>query len=229
MVQVTRAYNGTTAYLTSKGIDSMALKVALLADAGDYDATHATIDQMTNGTSGNATVTMTIATPGVVTWTGHGLSDGAMVLLTTTGALPTGLTPGGVYFVVGSATNTFQLAATSGGAAIATSGSQSGVHTAFHIGSYEVSGNGWTPGGEALTGVAVTTVTTNDALIDADNVVVTASGGQIGFAYGHVFYDSLTGRVIKHTDYGEAWRAGDGTDFKINIPNGLYNLNYTPA
>lgn len=229
MVQVTRAYNGTTAYLASKGIDQMAIKVALLADAGDYVATHSTIDEMTNGTAGNSVVTMTIATPGVITWTAHGMSDGDMVLLTTTGALPTGLTAGGVYFLVSSDTNTFQLSATSGGSAIATSGSQSGVHTAFHIGSYEVSGNGWTPGGETLASVAVTTVTTNDALIDADNVSVTASGGQIGYAYGHVYYDSLTGRVIKHTDYGEAWRAGDGTPFVINIPNGLYVLNYTPA
>jgi len=229
MAQVTRAYNTTTAYLASRGIDQMSLKVALLADAGDYVATHSTIDEMTNGTAGNSAVTMTIATPGVVTWTAHGMSDGAMVLLTTTGELPTGFTAGGVYFVVNSGTNTFELAATSGGAAIDTSGAQSGVHTAFHIGSYEVSGNGWAPGGEALSSVSVSTITTNDALIDADDVSVTASGGQIGYAFGHVYYDCLTGRVLKHTDYGESWRAGDGTPFKINIPNGLYNLNYTPA
>lgn len=229
MPQVTRAYNGTTAYIASRGIDRMSLRVALLADAGDYDATHSTIDQVTNGTSGNAAVTMTIANPGVVTWNGHGLSDGDMVLMTTDGALPTGLAAGTVYFVVNSDTNTFQLEASVGGGAIETTGAQSGTHTAFHIGAYEVSGNGWTPGGEDLENVAVSTVTTNDALIAADNVSVTASGGQIGYAYGHVYYDALTGRVVKHTDYGEAWRAGDGTPYLINIGNGLYNLNYTPA
>lgn len=77
----------------------------------------------------SATVTITIATPGVVTWTSHGLSNGQQVVFTTTGALPTGLTAGTAYFVVNATTNTFQVSATSGGSAIATSGTQSGTHT----------------------------------------------------------------------------------------------------
>jgi hypothetical protein len=77
-----------------------------------------------------STVTMTIATPGVVTWTGHTLANGDPIVLTTTGALPTGLVVGQIYYVLNQATNTFQLAATVGGSALATSGTQSGVHTA---------------------------------------------------------------------------------------------------
>jgi hypothetical protein len=77
----------------------------------------------------SATVTITIASPGVVTWTAHGLTDGAKVAFSTTGALPTGLTAATTYYVVNSAANTFQVAATLGGAAINTSGTQSGVHT----------------------------------------------------------------------------------------------------
>lgn len=77
-----------------------------------------------------ATVTMTIASPGVVTWAGHNFLAGSPIVLTTTGALPTGFTAGTTYFVVSPAANTFQLAATNGGAAINTSGSQSGTHTA---------------------------------------------------------------------------------------------------
>lgn len=76
-----------------------------------------------------ATVTITIATPGVVSWAGHGLPNGREVVFTTTGALPTGLTAGTVYYVVSASTNTFQVSATKGGAAIDTSGTQSGVHT----------------------------------------------------------------------------------------------------
>jgi len=77
-----------------------------------------------------STVTMTIASPGVITWTSHGLSNGTRVYLTTTGALPTGLSASTAYYVVNASTNTFQLAATVGGTAINTSGSQSGTHTA---------------------------------------------------------------------------------------------------
>lgn len=79
------------------------------------------------------TVTISIATPGVITWNAHGLSAGAPVRLTTTGTLPTGLAAGTIYYVAASpapATNTFSLAAAAGGAAINTTGAQTGTHTA---------------------------------------------------------------------------------------------------
>jgi len=77
-----------------------------------------------------STVTISIASPAVVTWASHGLPDATPVHLTTTGALPTGLTASRVYYVVNSAAGSFQLAETPGGAPIRTSGSQSGTHTA---------------------------------------------------------------------------------------------------
>lgn len=76
-----------------------------------------------------APVTISIASPGVVTLMAHGLVNGAEVILDTDGALPTGLSGRTKYFVVNKTNDTFQLAATSGGAAINTSGTQSGVHT----------------------------------------------------------------------------------------------------
>lgn len=76
------------------------------------------------------TATMTIASPCVVTRAAHGKANGTPVAFTTTGALPTGITAGTVYYVVSAAADTFQVAATVGGAAINTSGSQSGVHSA---------------------------------------------------------------------------------------------------
>lgn len=75
-------------------------------------------------------VTISIATPGVITWNAHPLVNGLPVVLSTTGALPTGLVAGTIYYVVGATANTFNLSATVGGAAINTTGSQSGVHTA---------------------------------------------------------------------------------------------------
>jgi len=72
------------------------------------------------------TFTVTIASPGVVT---AALRNGTAVYLNTTGALPTGLSVGVVYYVVGSTGTTCNLSLTFGGAAINTSGTQSGVQT----------------------------------------------------------------------------------------------------
>jgi hypothetical protein len=78
-----------------------------------------------------STVTITIASPGVVTWAAHGLANSVpLVLSNKGGALPTGLVAGTTYYTKAVAANTFQLSATAGGAAINTSGTQSGVHTA---------------------------------------------------------------------------------------------------
>lgn len=76
------------------------------------------------------TATMTIASPGVLTVSGGAPVINTPCVLSTTGALPIGLTAGVTYYVVGPSGSTFELAATVGGAAINTSGTQSGVHTA---------------------------------------------------------------------------------------------------
>ena len=78
------------------------------------------------------TCTITIAAPGVVTYTAHGLVATDPVQFTTSGALPTGLTASTTYYVKTVLTaDTFTVAATAGGAAITTSGSQSGTHTLY--------------------------------------------------------------------------------------------------
>ncbi len=86
-------------------------------------------------TTSSATVTITIASPGVVTLTSHGFSTGDKVYLTTTGALPTGLTASTTYYVIPVNSSTFRLATTltnaASSTAINTSGSQSGVHTLY--------------------------------------------------------------------------------------------------
>ncbi len=82
----------------------------------------------------SSTATITIATPGVVSWTAHGRRAHDPIRFTTTGALPTGLAVATTYYVrsTGLTADAFQLSATPGGAAINTSGTQSGVHTAIH-------------------------------------------------------------------------------------------------
>ena len=71
--------------------------------------------------------TFTIASPAVATFS-VAITDGAAVMFTTTGALPTGLTPNTVYYTVNSSGYTANLAATAGGTPINTSGTQSGTH-----------------------------------------------------------------------------------------------------
>ena len=75
-------------------------------------------------------VTVTIATPAVVTSSVQ-FANGTPIVILNSGypaALPTGLTPGTTYYVINASGNTFNLAATVGGSAIATTGTQSGTH-----------------------------------------------------------------------------------------------------
>ncbi len=81
-------------------------------------------------TDGSTSVTITIASPGVVSWNAHGMANDSKVVLETTGSLPTGLTAGTTYYVRNRTTNSFELSATPGGASINTSGTQSGTHSA---------------------------------------------------------------------------------------------------
>lgn len=75
----------------------------------------------------NTSITVTIASPAVVTAT-VAPATGTAIVFTTTGTLPTGITPGTVYYVVNGGSTSFNLATTPGGAALNTSGTQSGTH-----------------------------------------------------------------------------------------------------
>ena len=78
-----------------------------------------------------STFTVTIAAPAVFTLNNHGLRLNDIVTLTTSGALPTGLSSGVFYWVTSTSltTNTFTLSTTFNGAALTTTGTQSGTHT----------------------------------------------------------------------------------------------------
>lgn len=79
------------------------------------------------------TATITIASPAVITITSFGsMFIGMPVVFSTTGALPTGITAGTYYYVltIGGANTIFTISATPGGAAINTTGSQSGTQSA---------------------------------------------------------------------------------------------------
>lgn len=110
------------------------------ANAGNVGEFRSASNADTDSAQGGTTITITIASPAVVTWgtaipfvfNGNGT---AVINFTTTGALPTGVVAGTNYYVIGSLVsgNTFQIATTPdnaiAGIAINTSGSQSGTHT----------------------------------------------------------------------------------------------------
>lgn len=222
------AFNHTAYLIASGGINLSTLYIELLGASASFNAAHVAKESVDNGST--ATVTISNASPGVVTHTAHGKSNGQPVMFTTTGALPTGLTAGTWYYVVNSTTNTYQVSATVGGSGINTSSAGSGTHTARYSGSYEVYGNGWAPGGILLTTVAwsqsaLDSGTSNDAKLTLDNVVINASGGAIGPASFAVIYDKTSFKPLWFITFNSAQTAGATTDFKFTWPaNGIQTL-----
>ena len=154
--------------------------------------------------SNTATVTITIATPGVVTWNSHGLSTGTPVFFTTSGALPTGITASTTYYVIFVDTSTIQIATSLAnalsGTAVNTSGTQSGTQTGNR--------NAIT---QALSVQSVTGVTDRpgaDMLITGSQGTGTGAGGSIVF------------RVAPAGSSGSAQNAL-ATQFQVNGSGGV--------
>lgn len=74
--------------------------------------------------------------------------------------------------------------------------------------------NGYTTGGATLLGVTVSTVTTNDAMFDANDVTWSATGSGISANYARVL-NSTDGTPLAFIDFGGAQTANAGNDFKI--------------
>jgi hypothetical protein len=122
---------------TNEGIENAQAKNALIASAfnsisgGFNNGTRVIMSAATSANTpiASGTATISIASPAVITRNSHGIANGSFVFFTTTGALPTGLLPNVNYFVINSATNTFNVSLTQDGPAIDTSGTQSGTHS----------------------------------------------------------------------------------------------------
>lgn len=81
----------------------------------------------------------------------------------------------------------------------------------------QVSGNGWDVGGEPLVNAAVTTTATNDAKLDADDLVIAASGGSIGPASNYVLWDDahVSDVLLVHCAFAAAQTATVGQNFSV--------------
>jgi hypothetical protein len=93
-----------------------------------WDATNGLSTRGVALNSLGGTVTLTIASPCVITLS-NVLAEGTAIKLATTGALPTGLTAGTTYYLINVDGVTANLSTSITGAAINTSGSQSGTQS----------------------------------------------------------------------------------------------------
>ena len=160
-------------YVLAAGLGANTMQVALTAGGTAINTTSASGTHNVTRASILQDFIVSVATPAVfTTTTAHNLNADDQVVLFTTGALPTGLTAGVLYYVI--ATNlsltSFELSATIGGVAIDTTGTQSGVHTLDLVGlTYNISTI-------STANPAVFTTTTNHALVVGDSVMLTTTG-----------------------------------------------------
>lgn len=130
--------NGTAVSFSTTG----ALPTGVTANAPYYvyGRTSTTYRLATTQSAISQTATITIASPAVVT-VAAAPANGDVVIFSTTGALPTGLTAGVEYYVINRTSTTFQVSATLGGSAINTTGTQSGSQTASWVTLVNTSGS----------------------------------------------------------------------------------------
>ena len=123
---VAATYTNTTGMLTAINTAQTTAEATAAAALASYESV---VTATLGGSS--ATVTISIGNPAAVSWTTHGLAAGSLVVFSTTGALPSGLLAGTTYYVIstGLTANSFEVSLTPGGAAIVTSGTQSGTQT----------------------------------------------------------------------------------------------------
>lgn len=159
----------------------------------------------------SAIVTITIASPAVITWNNHGFNANDQITFSTTGALPTGLTAGTTYYVIsaGLTANTFEVSTSQGGSAVNTSGSQSGnqtcsviaVNTSGAQNGVQTARNNPFGCGDGSTTFALPDFRRRVAIGKGGSIVNAAMGNALGDAYGEEQHLLLSGEsgVPTHT------------------------------
>ena len=89
------------------------------------------------------------------------------------------------------------------------------VNDVTNTGAWEVSGNGWDSGGEALSGVAWSVVNSADVMLDGNDLSVTATGGKIGPAAAVLL--AVGTYPLFYQEFDSPEEAGIGTPFLISI------------
>lgn len=202
---VVYANNQTVITVESSGSVADSDLVVTTDIIGETTLTELTV---TGGTEQAGTgVTVTSASPAVVTWLAHGFSANQPVYFTAA-AIPTGMTAYQIYYVIGGSitTNTFEISATAGGSAVNTTSTGTTVI-------------GYTPATVLEGGTNVTQGMTVDVLTAATaNIgnLITTTGFPIPAPQGYLTPvsgtaiipgDSVSAGVIYYTPYTGNWVA----------------------
>ncbi len=167
----------------------------------------------------NQNVTITTASPTVITWSGVVPTNGQGVVFYTTGALPSGITPGVGYFVVGVSGSSSNIAATPSGTPINTSGSQSGTQSAGTNGfpfnqANDIGNLIWSVSGALTVGTTLPTLWTNQT--DA-GLITNAVQGQ--------WYFSIVDWKVHVYSVGNPATMMPGLQLAIDQAGAYLNLN----
>ena len=169
---------------------------------------------VSNAASPAVTATMTIAAPAVVTVAATPPS-GTPVVFTSTGTLPTGVVSGTRYFVKYINATTFNIAATTNGTSITTTGTQSGTHTATFTGVPIVAASG------DGTNISVNIASKGSGVVQANGVeVVTLTGTQT------LTNKTLTSPTITSPTIDTVEITGTTTAVALKVPNIIENGTY---
>lgn len=174
------------------------------------------------------TFTVTIASPALFTLTSHGLNVGDTVTITTNGSLPTGLSTNTIYYVISSGLSfdEFRLSTTDGGAAINTSGSQSGDHT-LHMAQVYIGAAGSTTYSGTLSTVTGNRTCFNVVFTDGTTTITddknggfSGGTGTINYATGaySVTFPSATVGPVTVSYQTERSSSGGVADFSFTSP-----------
>jgi hypothetical protein len=157
-----------------------------------------------------STCTISIANPAVITLASHGFVAGDVIKFTTTGSLPTGISALSRFYVLDDAppsANSFRISDTSGGAAIETSGSQSGTQK---VGLVTGRAGDDTFAVVAISTESVTRVQSTKFVWRGEEYVISSYQGPAvtGEAFGRVILNRSLINAINNTDSSYTIKAG---------------------
>lgn len=185
------------------------------------DTVTSAVNELTvsNAASPAVTATMTIAAPAVVTVAATPPS-GTPVVFTSTGTLPTGVVSGTTYFVKYINATTFNIAATTGGTSITTTGSQSGTHTATFTGVPIVAASG------DGTNVSVNIASKGSGIVQANGVEVVTLTGTQTLTNKTLTSPTITSPTITSPTIDTVEITGTATAAALKVPNIIENGTY---
>lgn len=150
-----------------------------------------------------------------ITIASHGFVNNDTIRLTTTGTLPAGLATGTTYYVVNATSNTFQLSATAGGAAVnITAAAGGGTHTATSnvFGNITFGELGTLPDNAIVTRSWVDVITT---FVSASDAATIGFGIQTNDVNGIIAPVAISAATDWDAGYHEGIQTGTAANFAV--------------